>query len=132
MVFPLPMWQSIEVRKGQRVAFGFARSGLRAYLAVQGGFDVPTVLGSAACVPRNQLGGLHQGKGLEKGDRLLVNPLSAEALKQKEGDGVHRQASARFIPDYNKPIQLRVIESYQQAELSRQRKAALLFRALYC
>lgn len=121
---PLPMWQSIEVRKGQRIVFGFARSGLRAYLAVQGGFDAPIVLGSAACVPRNQLGGLHQGKGLEKGDRLSVNQLPEESLKELEGKGVSRQASARFIPDYNKAIELRVIESYQQAsfpEIDKQR-----------
>lgn len=119
---PLPMWQSIEVRKGQRIVFGFARSGLRAYLAVQGGFKVPIILGSASCVPRNHLGGLHQGTGLEKGDTLSARQVSVSALQQQDRLSVSRQASARFIPDYNQPIQLRVIESYQQASFSESNK----------
>ncbi|MGR5143437.1 biotin-dependent carboxyltransferase family protein [Photobacterium sp. DNB23_23_1] len=109
----LPMWQSVAVKKGQRLVFGFARSGLRAYLAIQGGFDVPLIMGSASAVPRNQLGGFHQGKGLKKGDMLLAKQVSMGGLKSLNEQAVNRQTSARFIPDYNKPIELRVIESYQ-------------------
>ncbi|MBC7006005.1 biotin-dependent carboxyltransferase [Photobacterium sp. BZF1] len=119
---PIPMWQSVAVKKGQALVFGFARSGLRAYLAVQGGFDVPKILGSASSVPRNQLGGLHQGKGLEKGDTLSASLVEMSLLQQQEGQSVSRQASARFIPDYSKPIKLRVIESYQHTSFPESEK----------
>ena len=45
---PLVMYQSIPVRAGQILNCGSLHSGMRAYLAVTGGFSVPPVLGSAS------------------------------------------------------------------------------------
>lgn len=118
----LPMWQSVTVKKGQRLVFGFARTGLRAYLAVQGGLDAPLIMGSASAVPRNQLGGFHQGKGLEKGDILSAKQVSVDALHIQHEQAITRQTSARFIPDYSIPIQLRVIESYQHERFAEREK----------
>lgn len=42
------MDQSIPVQAGDRVTLGYPPRGVRTYLAVRGGFDVPDVLGSAS------------------------------------------------------------------------------------
>jgi len=69
----LPLWQRVTVREGQRLVFATPRAGLRAYLAVAGGFVAEPVLGSCACVVREGLGG-HDGNGhsLAVGDTLRV------------------------------------------------------------
>lgn len=48
---------------------GAIRTGLRAWLAVEGGFDVPRVLGSRSTDLRGGFGGLH-GRALRSGDAL--------------------------------------------------------------
>lgn len=56
---------------GQRLHFGRPRNGLRAYLAVPGGFEAPLVMGSRSATPRERLGGQHgEGQPLRQGDRL--------------------------------------------------------------
>ncbi len=54
---PLAFWQSFLVRDGQEIKFSYSRSGLRAYLAVKGGFKASKVLGSVSTVMRNDMGG---------------------------------------------------------------------------
>ncbi len=49
---PLPLWESVRIRPGQQLAFAQPVNGLRAYLAIAGGFAAEPVLGSTACVPR--------------------------------------------------------------------------------
>ena len=46
---PVPYWRAVPVRRGQTLRIGSAEgAGLRAYLAVRGGLDVPDYLGSKA------------------------------------------------------------------------------------
>ena len=52
-------WQSIQVNAGQQLIVAPARIGSKHYLAIQGGFEFPRVVGSASMVKREQLGGLH-------------------------------------------------------------------------
>lgn len=59
----------LEPRGGSRLVFGKRVRGLRAYLAVRGGFDVPPVLGSRATDLRSGLGGV-QGRAVRDGDTL--------------------------------------------------------------
>ena len=66
---PLPHGRPVWIRDGARIDFGPARSGLHAYLAVHGGFDVPLVMGSRSTYLRGGFGG-HQGRALAVGDRL--------------------------------------------------------------
>ncbi|UXI02878.1 biotin-dependent carboxyltransferase family protein [Photobacterium sp. TY1-4] len=112
-----PPWQSFVVHQGQVLKFGYARDGLRAYLAVKGGFDIPRVLGSASAVPRNQLGGLKAGTALAEGDVLPVThgEINDHAFQPK-------RAAPRYIPDYSAPVRLRVMESYQCDHFSEQAK----------
>ncbi|MGR2737071.1 5-oxoprolinase subunit C family protein [Billgrantia sp. Q4P2] len=68
---PIAPGATFRIAGGQRLTFRQPRQGLRAYLAVPGGFDVPEVLGSCSATPREQLGGLHgDGRALGSGDRL--------------------------------------------------------------
>ena len=68
---PLPMWRAIPVHEGDVIAFTAPRRGVRAYLAVAGGIDVPSFLGSRATNVRAAVGGV-DGRGLKTGDRLRV------------------------------------------------------------
>jgi KipI family sensor histidine kinase inhibitor len=91
----LPMWRAVRVAAGERLDFGPARNGARAYLCVRGGFVVPGLLGSASTHLRFGLGGL-RGRRLEGGDRLAIGPpagdpvpgiLDPQALRALYADG---------------------------------------------
>ena len=62
---------SYLARSGQVIAFGRRRSGARGYLAVKGGFDVPSVLGSRSTHVASRMGGFG-GRALRAGDSLEV------------------------------------------------------------
>src|SRR5690606_23349915 len=66
---PVDSWRSHRLDKGMKVSIGMASAGIRVYLAVSGGFDIPLIFSSAATVVREGIGGLH-GNALEKGDFL--------------------------------------------------------------
>jgi len=67
---PLAMWQSHYVKAGSILKMGaITDAGCRAYLAVQGGFDVPDYLGSKSTFTLGQFGG-HGGRSLRVGDVL--------------------------------------------------------------
>jgi antagonist of KipI len=73
------------------------RDGARSYLAVQGGFDVPLVMGSASTVVAAHFGGF-QGRRLQKGDMLRVRQHSAlrsRSLPPGALDALHRPAPLR-------------------------------------
>lgn len=73
-------WRAFRLGVGQVLAFQAPRDGLRAYLAVAGGFVAERVLGSLSCVVREGLGG-HDGRGhaLAHGDSLFVGPDAGNA-----------------------------------------------------
>jgi len=52
--YPHPAWTPLSVRAGQTVRVGISDAGLRAYLAVHGGFDAPVLMGS--CAPDSMIG----------------------------------------------------------------------------
>ncbi len=68
------MWQSHLVKAGSVIKLGKMNgAGCRAYLAVQGGFDVPDYLGSKSTFTLGQFGG-HGGRTLRVGDVLHLTP----------------------------------------------------------
>ncbi len=94
---PMPQWVSIRVHKGDRVRFGHAVSGSRAYLAVGGGFDVEKVMGSRSTYVSGGIGGV-DGRALQSGDilmrgraRLLARPRRAP-WKPLYGTDIHLRA----------------------------------------
>lgn len=66
---PAPPGRTLVAAAGGELTFGEARAGLRAYLAVAGGIDVPLLLGSRATFLPGGFGGW-QGRALKPGDRL--------------------------------------------------------------
>jgi urea carboxylase len=74
---PVPWWQPFEVGAGQVLRLGrLTGAGLRSYLAVRGGLDVPLVLGSRATFTLGGFGG-HDGRTLATGDVLAVGDLTS-------------------------------------------------------
>ncbi|MGE0879408.1 MAG: 5-oxoprolinase/urea amidolyase family protein [Acidimicrobiia bacterium] len=69
------LWCPIEMTAGSTLTIGAidpaADGGLRAYLAVRGGFDVEPYLGSRSTFTLGQFGG-HCGRELRAGDRLSI------------------------------------------------------------
>lgn len=73
---PVPMGETLEIRPGQRLALGPARTGARCYLCVGGAVRVPMFLGSASTHLACGLGGL-EGRRLRRGDVLEIGSAAA-------------------------------------------------------
>jgi biotin-dependent carboxylase-like uncharacterized protein len=85
----VPLWPcwSVPVRAGQTLklaganAAGVKKAGLRSWLAVAGGVDVPLVLGSRSTDLKAGFGGL-EGRALRKGDRLALGTSRLDAAQR--------------------------------------------------
>jgi urea carboxylase len=76
---PVPFWAPVAVAAGATLRIGAIRdAGCRAYLAVQGGFDVPEYLGSRATFTLGKFGG-HGGRALLPGDVLHLGLPAPDA-----------------------------------------------------
>jgi antagonist of KipI len=93
----LPMWQSVAIQAGDRIAFRARRQGFRAYLAVRGGFSAETFLNSRSVFVRGFMG----------------QPLRANEIletDQEAGQGFrHRALPPEMVPSYSQRDPLRVI-----------------------
>lgn len=91
----------IQIRKGDILKFGAAKSNARCYLSIKGGFAVPKVLHSSSTLASAGIGGLN-GKVLSSGDTLpfyhlpLTHPISWGLSDQLE-DYLHSNEPIRFI-----------------------------------
>jgi biotin-dependent carboxylase-like uncharacterized protein len=65
----LPPYWTATAQPGDSLSLRLPSSGAHAYLAFQGGLDLPEVLGSRSTQLRGEFGGL-EGRALRKGDRL--------------------------------------------------------------
>ena len=75
-----PEWTRLQLNAGDELGFGVIQGGTRYYIAVQGGIDVPEVLGSRSTYVLGAIGGFH-GRKLEAGDQVPVgSPLNGGAL----------------------------------------------------
>ncbi|MFI9804825.1 urea carboxylase [Streptomyces sp. NPDC052301] len=67
---PVALWEPVTVTAGATLVVGACRGpGLRSYVAVRGGIDVPEYLGSASTFTLGGFGG-HAGRALRAGDVL--------------------------------------------------------------
>lgn len=110
----LARWRPLRLRGGCTVEIQPARSGMRCYLAVAGGLQLPAVMGSASA--------LHGAPGfpalLRVGQNLLLRPLPARAWPglppPGRGQGPVRQASwwadAEPLLDLGAHAALRIID----------------------
>ncbi|USD98816.1 allophanate hydrolase [Vibrio coralliilyticus] len=114
---PLENWSTFVARQGQTLTFSLPKNGLRAYLAIKGGFTVTPQLGSCATVTRDQLGGSQSGNPVQAGEVIGFKPHDVRAKPL--------QMTFRYKPDYNLPLELRVIEGYQINDFSKDAVSSL-------
>lgn len=74
-------YETIRVKPNQLLKLQEATVGMRSYLLVAGGLDVPLYLGSAATFTLGQFGG-HNGRTLRTGDVLRVHRVKEVADRQ--------------------------------------------------
>src|SRR5689334_1263132 len=73
---PVAYWQALTVKAGQVLKLGNVTGpGVRAYIAVRGGIDVPLYLGSRSTFTLGKFGG-HGGRTLRAGDVLHIGAAS--------------------------------------------------------
>ena len=100
---PVPWYTSFRIRAGQVLDVRNCLRGLRAYLAVAGGIDVPVLLGSRSTCLVAGFGGLH-GRALVTGDLLPVeNPAALLS------DLVDREVPLARRPRHRSSVRLRVV-----------------------
>jgi len=101
----IPLWQTQDIQRGDKLEIGFTSAGTRCYLAVRGGFDIAPSFGSSSTVLREKIGGIN-GDKLQAGDHL---PCSGNKLL------AHCRLAEKDQPVYGDSARLRVVLGYQQA-----------------
>ena len=117
---PAPNWEILAVRAGDRIEFGYPKSGTRAYLAVKGGFQLPRYFGSSATVQWQGIGGFSaqnsedgQNTGLQFGELLPCVEQEHRSDSQLQSL-IGKRVSSSYIPDYQHSLSLRVVLGYQR------------------
>jgi len=82
-------WKPIKVLRGSELVVGTIGPGLRTYVAVRGGIDVPLVLGSRSLCQRGRFGGGF-GRPLAAGDRLRIGQMVEQEPATARWPASHR------------------------------------------
>ncbi len=94
-------WQTYNIKRGDIIEFASPKHGLRAYLAIKGGFKVTETLSSVAAVVRENLGGLNgDGSKVSPGDQIVY---------EKKAHQMTSRVPEKFIPAYSSSITLRFV-----------------------
>lgn len=99
----IQMYKSYKVNKGDILSFGAMKEGCRAYVAFEGGIDVPLVMGSKSTYTKAKIGGF-KGRALQEGDYVNLFDCKDDNICILED---------RYIPKYNKDIVIRVTKGPQ-------------------
>jgi biotin-dependent carboxylase-like uncharacterized protein len=94
-----PIWQTYDIKEDDILSFDERRSGMRAYLAVKGGFNVPKYENSSSTTLKE-----HKGKKLEHGDTLHFTPNKSTLIKR---------VPQKYRPNYPTHLTLHIILGYQ-------------------
>jgi urea carboxylase len=108
---PVAFYEPVRIRAGATLKIGAIQgSGQRAYLAVQGGFDVPEYMGSRATFTLGHFGG-HAGRALRAGDvlRLSCPAAGGASLGERKAPGVPSSGEHAIASDTT-PIVSRVAD----------------------
>jgi urea carboxylase len=97
----VPMYKPVHASRGQILKFGEAKEGMRTYLLIAGGFDMPKILGSSSTFTLGGFGG-HGGRALRAGDVLAVNkgrePDEINELAHSHRPAISRTWTIGVIP----------------------------------
>ncbi len=102
---PIEMYSAVEVHEGDVLTMKMAKSGMRTYLAVAGGFDIPKIMGSMSTNLKCALGGF-EGRKLLAGDEI---PL-------RQSIGIRLIGKRRALPEnkYDNTVTVRVVLGPQE------------------
>ena len=106
---PVPNWRRVRASAGSVLGFQGSRDGMRAYLAVAGGIDVPRLMGSRSTYLKGEFGGF-DGRPLRAGDTL-------ETLGGPNGDEFDdvELPESFVVPEYGHDHRIRVVFGPQGA-----------------
>lgn len=108
-------WQTYNAKQGDIIEFANPQHGLRAYLAIKGGFKVSETLSSVATVVRENLGGI-DGDGA----KVTVGDLIAY---EKYAHQTTSRVPEKFIPSYSSFITLRFVPNVSMSSVGREAQA---------
>jgi len=75
---PVPLWESLEVKKDQVLEMSFATVGARSYIAFSGGINTTPWLGSRSTFHKAGVGGI-DGKAIQDGQIIPLNKSKSVA-----------------------------------------------------
>ena len=107
------MWRSFSVKAGDVIELGYAKEGVRSYLAVAGGFNIIEMFGSTSTVCREGIGGL-SGDKLKVGDILPTTILPTSKKVSK----TNLTLPESLRPIYSNNVVLNTVPSYQYKSFS--------------
>ncbi len=118
---PARTWESVKVGAGATLRLGQATDGLRSYIAIAGGVEVPLLMGSRSTDLKGGFGGF-EGRALQPGDALPIgrSPHVAEWTSGGMPPGISRQ------PTYGQEFTIRVVLGPQHGEFTETGLSALL------
>nr|WP_289039130.1 biotin-dependent carboxyltransferase family protein [uncultured Allobacillus sp.] len=97
----LPMWKKLTVHSGDRLTFKGPKSGMRTYIALPGGIESPSYLGSQSVYEKAGF-----GKAFQKGDNI----------KGRQSTAAHAKSIQPMeIPTYTKEVTVRVVPSHYES-----------------
>ena len=98
---PTPLWRTVSIVAGDTLQFSAVKGpGCRSYLAVQGGIQSPSFLGSASTFMLGRFGG-HAGRALRSGDVVHFKPQQVEL----SSNSLH----CEMIPQYDRHWEIAVL-----------------------
>ena len=95
---PAPQWAAFTLEEGDALHFRKRKKGLRTYVTVHGGFDVPEALGSRSTYVRGRIGAI-----LREGETLRTCPFDSAQ------PGNVSTVPQEYRPDFNRTDPIRVI-----------------------
>ena len=78
---PVPLWESLEVKKDQILEIAFATVGARSYIAFSGGINTTQWLGSRSTFHKAGVGGI-DGKAIQDGQIIPLN--KSKSVKRRK------------------------------------------------
>jgi len=78
---PVPLWESLEVKKDQILEIAFATVGARSYIAFSGGINTTPWLGSRSTFHKAGVGGI-DGKAIQDGQIIPLN--KSKSVKRRK------------------------------------------------
>lgn len=92
---PVPFWSTHLVQEGDILQIKSCLTGVKSYLCLSGGIDVPLILGSKSTYELSKIGG-YKGRKLQSGDRIETNVPLPGAIKQ-----VGKELKREWVPAFN-------------------------------